>query len=145
MNCWKLRDSFCFDEHSSHLNLWSCIPLHLQRGRGGEVKTEGGEEKQRRHCCNVSNALSRQRAYKCALKCLCLYRLFFFGCTDELPFNMYCKKTWISWRLHIWASINNNSFTSTNSCYQLLCYLSAVSHYSAIIPTIWTQATCRAT
>lgn len=48
-------------------------------GRGqeeGEVKNKG-EENERRRCRNLSNALSRQRAYKCTLMCLCLHGLDF--------------------------------------------------------------------
>lgn len=57
-------------------------------GRGqeeGEVKKEG-ETKERRHCCNLSNALSRQRAYKCTLMCLCLHGPDITAASREKPF-----------------------------------------------------------
>lgn len=72
MNCWNWREHFGLwwtFESSESLVMHSSASTERRGQEEGEVKTE----KERRHCCNLSNALSRQRAYKCTLMCLCLY------------------------------------------------------------------------
>lgn len=95
MNCWKPADGFGLwwtFESSESLVMHSSVSTERRGQEEVEVKIEG-EEKERRHSSNLSNALSRQRAYKWTLMCLCLYGLILCSCKERetIYISLYLK------------------------------------------------------